>query len=117
MTTKLSFISVDEHVQEHPEVWTKRLSRQKWGERIPHVAKNADGNERWLIDGRGIALDGVADCGAVMAERNKRRALECAGGGIDPGTIKSMDGGTTACHPTVQSRRQNFRPLTAQVGA
>ncbi|HYJ17348.1 MAG TPA: amidohydrolase family protein [Candidatus Limnocylindria bacterium] len=63
------FISVDEHVQEHPDVWTKRLSAAKWGERIPHVAKDAQGNERWLIDGRPIAMDGVADCGAVMAPR------------------------------------------------
>ena len=68
MATK-QFISVDEHVQEHPEVWTKRLSAVKWGERIPHVAKNPNGNERWLIDGRPIAMDGVADCGAVMAPR------------------------------------------------
>ena len=63
------FISVDEHVQEHPDLWTKRLSAAKWGERIPHVAKDADGNERWLIDGRPVAMDGVADCGAVMAPR------------------------------------------------
>ena len=52
MPTNNKFISVDEHVQEHPDVWTKRLSAAKWGERIPHVAKNADGKERWLIDGR-----------------------------------------------------------------
>ena len=63
------FISVDEHVQEHPDVWAKRLSAAKWGERIPRVAKDPDGNERWLIDGRPIAMDGVADCGAVMAPR------------------------------------------------
>ena len=68
MTTQ-QFISVDEHVQEHPDLWTKRLSAAKWGERIPHVAKDAQGNERWLIDGRPIAMDGVADCGAVMAPR------------------------------------------------
>ncbi len=34
------FISVDEHVQEHPELWTKRLSRARWGDRIPHIEKN-----------------------------------------------------------------------------
>jgi len=67
-----TFISVDEHVQEHPEVWTKRLSKAKWGERIPHVAKNGGGQERWLIDGREISLDGVADCGAVMSERSAK---------------------------------------------
>ena len=66
-----SFISVDEHVQEHPEVWTKRLSRAKWGERIPHVERNSKGVERWIVDGREVDLGGVADCGAAMAERTK----------------------------------------------
>ncbi|MGZ8452941.1 MAG: amidohydrolase family protein [Candidatus Binatia bacterium] len=65
------FISVDEHVQEHPEVWTKRLSRAKWGERMPHLAKNSNGKEHWLIDLREIALAGVADCGAVMSQRTE----------------------------------------------
>lgn len=69
MAQKITFISADEHVQEHPEVWTQRLPRQKWGERIPHVARLADGRERWVIDGRQISLDGVADCGAAMNER------------------------------------------------
>ena len=71
MPTNNKFISVDEHVQEHPEVWTKRLSRAKWGERMPHLAKNSNGKERWLIDGREIALAGVADCGAVMSQRTE----------------------------------------------
>jgi predicted TIM-barrel fold metal-dependent hydrolase len=69
MTTNYNFIGADEHVQEHPEVWTKRLSAAKWGERIPHVAKTATGSERWVIDGHEINLDGVADCGAAMSER------------------------------------------------
>ena len=69
MTVNDFFISVDDHVQEHPEVWTKRLSRSKWGDRIPHLAKNSDGVERWVIDGREIPLAGVADCGAAMPDR------------------------------------------------
>jgi uncharacterized protein len=66
-----SFISADEHVQEHPEVWRQRLSRVKWGARIPHVERDGNGVERWIVDGREIDLAGVADCGAVMAERTK----------------------------------------------
>ena len=86
MSTNNKFISVDEHVQEHPEVWTKRLARQKWGERIPHVAKNAAGQERWSIDGREIAMDGVADCGAVMAQRtaNPQRWADVPAAVYDP---------------------------------
>ena len=85
MSTKNTFISVDEHVQEHPEVWSKRLSREKWGERVPHIGKNAGGKERWLIDGREIALDGVADCGAMMSQRTENPALR------DSKTAKSLD--------------------------
>jgi len=69
MTANNFFISVDDYVQEHPEVWTKRLSRSKWGDRIPHLAKNSDGLERWVVDGREIPLAGVADCGAAMPDR------------------------------------------------
>src|SRR5262245_11252316 len=71
MTKTNLFISADEHVQEHPEVWTKRLSREKWGERIPQIKKNVDGIERWVIDGHEVRINGVADCGAAMAERTK----------------------------------------------
>jgi len=71
MVNKNLFISVDEHVQEQPETWTQRLSRAKWGERIPHIEKNSDGAERWIVEGREVLSNGVADCGAAMAERTK----------------------------------------------
>jgi len=71
MTVNNFFIGVDEHVQERPEVWTKRLSHANWGDRIPHVKKNSNGVERWVVDGRETLLDGVADCGAVMPDRTK----------------------------------------------
>lgn len=69
MELKYGFISADDHVQEHPEVWTSRMSKQKWGERIPHVEKQADGSESWVIDGQRISLLGVAVAGALMADR------------------------------------------------
>jgi predicted TIM-barrel fold metal-dependent hydrolase len=69
MDLKYGFISADDHVQEHPEVWTSRLSKQKWGERIPHVEKQSDGSEYWVIDGRRISLAGVALAGALMGDR------------------------------------------------
>ena len=89
-----SFISVDEHVQEHPEVWTKRLSRANWGERIPHVERNSKGVERWFVDGREIDLAGVADCGAAMAERtqNPQRWADVPAAVYDPKErLKAMD--------------------------
>ena len=34
---KYGMISVDDHVQEHPEVWTKRMSQARWGDQMPQV--------------------------------------------------------------------------------
>lgn len=62
-------ISVDDHVQEHPRVWTDRLSRTKWGDRIPRVEQTLDGREHWLVDGQPLPLQGVALAAAVMPDR------------------------------------------------
>ena len=69
MELKYGFISADDHVQEHPEVWTKRMSKAKWGERIPHIERQSDGTERWVVDGKKIDLSSVAIAGAAMADR------------------------------------------------
>ena len=69
MKLKYGFISTDDHVQEHPEVWTKRMSKAKWGDRIPHLQRGNDGKEQWLVDGQPIGLNGVALAGAAMADR------------------------------------------------
>ena len=69
MELKYGFISADDHVQEHPEVWTKRMSKTQWGDRIPHVARQADGSECWMIDGKKADLRGVALAGAAMPDR------------------------------------------------
>src|SRR3954467_12429963 len=71
MELKYGFISADDHVQEHPELWTSRLSRQKWGERIPHIEEEADGSQSWVIDGRRVPLPGIAVVGALMSDRAK----------------------------------------------
>jgi len=71
MEMKKGFISVDDHVQEQPDVWTERLSKAKWGNRIPHIEKQADGTENWVIDGRKLPLGGVASTGAVMRDRTE----------------------------------------------
>jgi uncharacterized protein len=109
------FISVDEHVQETPAVWTKRLSGAKWGDRIPHLKKNSDGTERWLVDGREISLNGVADCGAAMTDRatNPQRWSEVPPSVYDPRErLKVMDAGGidyAVLYPTVAgSGGQNF---------
>jgi len=65
------FISVDDHVLEPPDLWTSRLSKDRWGDRIPHLAKNGSGTEQWVVDGK-VALGGkVAKVGALMPDRNE----------------------------------------------
>jgi predicted TIM-barrel fold metal-dependent hydrolase len=71
MVAKDIFISVDEHVQEPPEVWATRLAKSKWGDRIPHLEQKSDGTERWVVDGREVPLRGVAECGAAMPDRTR----------------------------------------------
>jgi predicted TIM-barrel fold metal-dependent hydrolase len=71
MPIEKSFISGDEYVQEHPELWTRRISKQKWGRRIPHIEQKSDGSERWVVDDREVDLRGVAEAGAVMPDRNQ----------------------------------------------
>src|SRR5437870_13131863 len=39
------FISVDDHVQEHPSVWLDRLPKSRWGDRVPHLEGNGAGGQ------------------------------------------------------------------------
>jgi predicted TIM-barrel fold metal-dependent hydrolase len=64
-------ISVDDHVQEPPDLWTSRLPPSQFGDRVPHLERDADGTERWVVDGQ-VLLDGqVARAGALMADCNQ----------------------------------------------
>src|SRR5947209_5924816 len=63
-------ISADDHVQEHPEVWTSRMSAAKWGDRVPHVEKQTDDSDWWIIDGQRFPLTGAATAGAGLEDRS-----------------------------------------------
>lgn len=71
-----NLISADDHVQEHPEVWTSRLSKAKFGDRIPQVRKQADGTERWFVDNKlqtlqGASVPAVAAVGGALSDVSK----------------------------------------------
>jgi predicted TIM-barrel fold metal-dependent hydrolase len=66
---KYGIISVDDHVQEPPDLWTSRMSRPAWGDRIPHIEQAADGTEHWVVDGQVLLGGKVAQAGAFMDER------------------------------------------------
>jgi predicted TIM-barrel fold metal-dependent hydrolase len=100
-------ISVDDHVQEHPEVWTSRLSRETWGDRIPRVERDADGSEHWLVDGRRLPLAGVASAGALTADPGRpiRRWADVPEAAYVPAQrLRAMDAdgvGYSVLYPTV----------------
>jgi uncharacterized protein len=61
-------ISVDDHVQEPPDLWTSRLSKTRFGDRVPHLERAENGTERWVADGH-VLLDGhVAKTGIFMED-------------------------------------------------
>src|SRR5262245_66636953 len=70
MQLKYGVISVDDHIQEPPDLWTRRLSKNRWGDRVPHMRRGDNGIEQWVMDGR-LLLDGSAGrAGALMVDRN-----------------------------------------------
>jgi predicted TIM-barrel fold metal-dependent hydrolase len=68
MELKYGLISADDHVQEHPEVWTSRMSQQKWGDQIPHVERQPDGSDLWVIGGQKMKSAGLTAVGAVLSD-------------------------------------------------
>jgi predicted TIM-barrel fold metal-dependent hydrolase len=63
------FISAVDHVLEHPEVWTQRLSKSRWGDRIPHIEHSSHEGDSWVVDGRRSPLSECVQVGAVMTDR------------------------------------------------
>ena len=64
-------ISVDDHVQEPPDLWTARLSHSHFGDRVPRLDRSDEGTDRWVADGH-VLLDGhAARAAALMPERNQ----------------------------------------------
>ena len=59
-------IDVDSHIQEKPNTWTSRMSKEKWGDRIPHIRQGAERDE-WWVDGKPTGY--LSTCPAVMPDR------------------------------------------------
>jgi predicted TIM-barrel fold metal-dependent hydrolase len=58
-------ISTDDHLQEAPDTWTSRMSKQKWGSRIPTAGNDPglqddpNGAAGWYIDGKRVGMVSV----------------------------------------------------------
>ena len=87
MEIKHGLISCDSHAQMDKENWTKRMSKAKWGDRIPHLIETTDKAyiieeivarrpdavqgrpaERWLVNGQVVGDRGPANCPTVMGD-------------------------------------------------
>lgn len=107
MTDTIASISVVDHVVEHPAVWTDRMSRSQWRDRIPHIERQPDGSDGWLIDGVMHPLLGRGSVGAFAADRNLRPRTweEVPSAAWNPADrLKAMDGGNisySVLYPTI----------------
>lgn len=106
MNFKYGFISVDDHVQEPPNLWADRVDI-KFRDRAPRLATLKDGSEQWLLDGK-VLLDGrSARAGALMADRNEdpKRWADVPPAAFTPAErLKAMDGASidySVLYPTV----------------
>ena len=50
-------------------MWTARLSKSKWGDRIPQLASNGTGAQHWIVDGQPVDMQGVALANAALSDR------------------------------------------------
>ena len=69
MALRFGVISVDDHVVEPPDLWMGCMSQATWGDRVPRVVAQADGTERWVIDGQVKASTSLAATGALSKDR------------------------------------------------
>lgn len=69
-------ISADDHLQEPRDLWTRRLSKTKWGNRIPEVRSYAAGQDAWYIWDQPYINWGYPVLASVMGlMENRRRPL------------------------------------------
>ena len=61
-------IDVDSHCQEKPDTWTSRMSKAKWGDRIPQIVEKDD-RETWMCDGKVMMNGWLALCHGVIPDR------------------------------------------------
>ena len=66
---KYRVISADDHLQEAPDTWASRMSRKKWGSKIPEIRSNGDGTESWYVWDQPKRFVGVAAVHGALPDR------------------------------------------------
>jgi hypothetical protein len=76
MKLQYGLISADSHAQLHKDAFTSRMSRARFGDKIPHVVETTDKSmmaqavdysvKRWVVNGKVVDTRGVTNCPAIM---------------------------------------------------
>ncbi len=78
MKLRYGLISSDSHGQVDKDAFTSRMSKSRWGDRIPHVTQVQEKNtgqtvDRWMVDGEiGTWYKGICNCPAVMNDPQRK---------------------------------------------
>lgn len=70
MQVKFGLFSCDSHAQLDRDAWTSRMSKARWGDRIPQIVevkeeRSGELVERWMINGK-VRAGWVCNCPAAM---------------------------------------------------
>jgi uncharacterized protein len=74
MEIKHGLISADSHVVTDKSTFIERMSKAKWGGRIPQVIEienNGRSVHRWAVNGKVLRGRGVCNCPAIMDDPNR----------------------------------------------
>jgi predicted TIM-barrel fold metal-dependent hydrolase len=76
MEIKYGLISCDSHAQPHKNAFLDRMSKEKWGDKIPQLKETSDKAhmavpydrtvQRWFVNGELVGNRGVVNCPTVM---------------------------------------------------
>lgn len=82
MEIKYGLISCDSHAQPHKNAFLDRMSKAKWGDKIPQLMETSDKAhmavpydrtvERWFINGELVGNRGVVNCPTVMEDPRRK---------------------------------------------
>ena len=71
MEIRYGLISADSHVVTDKNAFVERMSKTKWGERIPQIVEVQSKGQtvhRWAVNGKPLGGRGVCNCPAVMGD-------------------------------------------------
>ena len=51
---EIKIIDADTHVVEPPDLWISRVSTRRWGDKVPHVRADENGDPSWFVGDRAV---------------------------------------------------------------